>query len=176
VIDARRYGDPTMSEPARLPRAVLWRRNGHVLFVQQGSGRTIGFGQIRWHQDRRPDPRHDIVIVRSRRSPSLFRLNNGPYRGLEAIAADIVDRFVAGPPGWVAVLGDRLVATVVSACRRGARHAARARGGVHCWLTHGCKAYERMDATGTVSVKCPICGLVFWRRTDYRPLHARSDS
>lgn len=163
LLDARRAADPTMTELARLPGAVLWGRRGHLFFFQQGSGRTIGFGQLRWRQGDLPDRLHQISIVRSRKSPSLFQLNDGPDDDIEVIAAAIVDRFSDGPASDDAAAPERPAGRVASAWQTIGLEIGRLRAFVHCRLVHGCTVYERANAAGITSVRCPMCGLVFWR-------------
>ena len=94
LLDAKRAADPTITDIARFPCALLLGHKGHLLFFQQGSGRTIGFGQIGRRHYGRPGRLHEMSIVRSKKSPSLFQLNRGPDRDLEVIAVDIVESFV----------------------------------------------------------------------------------
>lgn len=93
LLDAQRAADPTIMEVARLSSSVLLGRRGNLLFFQRGSGRRIGFGQIVRNGDS-PRRLHELAIVRSKKSPSLFQLNDGPGRDLEVIAVDIVESFL----------------------------------------------------------------------------------
>jgi hypothetical protein len=92
LLEAKRAADPTIMEVARLPCATLWAWKDHLLFFEQGSGHKIGFGQIR-HGDS-PRRFQELAIVRSKQSPSLFQLNQGPERDLEVIAIDVVESFL----------------------------------------------------------------------------------
>jgi hypothetical protein len=94
LLDALRAADPTIIEVVRFPDARLWERKGHLLFFQHGSGRTIGFGQIERRERAVFGRVHEISILRSQKSPSLFQFNRGPDGDLEAIATDIVDSFL----------------------------------------------------------------------------------
>lgn len=94
LLDALRAADPTIIEVVRFPDARLWEQKGHLLFFQQGSGRTIGFGQIERRERVVFGRVHEISILRSQKSPSLFQLNRGPAGDLEAIATDIVESFL----------------------------------------------------------------------------------
>ena len=94
LLDVKRAADPTITDLARFPGAVLLEHKGRLLFFQQGSGRTIGFGQIGRRHDGLSGRLHDMSIVRSKKSPSLFQLNRRPDRDLEVIATDIVESFV----------------------------------------------------------------------------------
>ena len=93
LLDAKRAADPTITDIARFPGAFLLGHKGHLLYFQQGTGRTIGFGQIGWRSDGLAARLHEMSIVRSKKCPSLFQLNRGPARDLEVIATDFVESF-----------------------------------------------------------------------------------
>ena len=93
LLDAKRATDPTITDIARFRGALLLGHNGHLLYFQQGTGRTIGFGQIGSRNDSPPVRLQEMSILRSKKSPSLFQINRGPDRDLDAIAHDIVEMF-----------------------------------------------------------------------------------
>ena len=95
LFNDRRAIDPTIVAFAWLPFTLVLRRNGYLLLFQQGSGRAIGFGQIRWHPkwpfDLAAVRSAQLRVTRSQNLSTMFQLDDGPASDLDSIARDIVD-------------------------------------------------------------------------------------